>query len=354
MTELLVGTRKGLFVLEGQAPDAFEVAARAFPGETVEHAVRDTRSGRVLASMTSPIYGPKLWYADDPAGEWEQATGVALPEGGDQALERIWVIAPGEDDGAVYAGGDPGVLFESRDGGESWELNRALWEHPSRENWQPGGAGLCVHSIATWPNDPDRLAVGISAAGVWLTDDRGESWRKGNEGLVANYVPEDTPPEKVGLCVHRLHRAPARPERLFMQFHGGVYRSDDAGQTWTDIANGLPSDFAFPLAIDPADPDSAYVIPLTADTDRVTPDGRVRVYETRDAGASWTARGDGLPQEHAYLTILREAFDWAREGDGLELYFGATSGDVFGSGDAGTRWAAVATRLPPVLSVAAG
>jgi photosystem II stability/assembly factor-like uncharacterized protein len=154
--------------------------------------------------------------------------------------------------------------------------------------------------------------------------------------------------------VHRLHRAPARPERLFMQFHGGVYRSDDAGESWNDVAAGLPSDFGFPLAIDPADPDSAYLIPLTADTDRVTPDGRVRVFETRDGGGSWAPRGDGLPQEHAYLTVLREAFDWTGSGGALELYFGATSGDVFGSGDAGATWSETATRLPPVLSVSAG
>ena len=129
-----------------------------------------------------------------------------------------------------------------------------------------------------------------------------------------------------------------------MQFHGGVYRSDDAGETWTDIAEGLPSDFGFPLAIDPADSDSAYVVPLTADTDRVTPDGRVRVYETRDGGESWTPRGEGLPSEHAYLTVLREAFDWTGEGDDLELYLGATSGDLFGSGDAGASWFEAATR----------
>jgi photosystem II stability/assembly factor-like uncharacterized protein len=138
-----------------------------------------------------------------------------------------------------------------------------------------------------------------------------------------------------------------------MQFHGGVYRSDDAGSTWTDIADGLPSDFGFPLALDPADPDSAYVIPLVADVDRVTPDGRVRVYETRDAGATWTPRGDGLPSEDAYLTVLREAFDRVGEGDALELFFGTTSGEVFGSADAGASWYEAATHLPPVHSVAA-
>jgi hypothetical protein len=354
LTELLVGTRKGLIALEGEPGGPFEVAARAFPGETVDYAWRDPRTGRALASTTSPIYGPKVWYADDVAGEWEQAEGVTLPEGGDAALERIWTIVAGEADGTVYAGGDPGVLFESRDGGATWELNRPLWEHPTRRHWQPGGGGLCLHSIVTWPGEPDRLAVGISAAGVWLTDDGGASWRQGNRGLVARYVPDDAPPEQIALCVHRVHRAPGRPERLFLQFHGGVYRSDDAGESWSDIGDGLPSDFGFPLAIDPANPDSAYVIPLAADTDRVTPDSRVRVYETRDAGASWTPRGEGLPQEHAYLTILREAFDWAGEGGSLQLYFGATSGDVFGSADAGATWSTAATRLPPVLSVAAG
>jgi hypothetical protein len=355
MTELLIGTRKGLFVLEGEPGGSFEIATRAFAGEEVEYAVRDPRSGRVLASVTSPFYGPKIWFNDgDPAGEWQQASGVALPEGGDKALERVWVIVPGEAEGLVYAGGDPGVLFESRDGGETWAINRGLWEHPTRPHWMPGGGGLCVHTIVPWPGNPDRLAVAVSAAGVWLTEDGGESWEQGNEGLKAGYIPDEAPPpEQIGLCVHRMHRSPSRPERMFLQFHGGVYRSDDAGRSWTSIADGLPSDFGFPLAVDPADPDAAYVIPLTADVDRVTPDAQVRVFETRDGGASWSARGDGLPARHAYLTVLREALDWRGEGDSLELYFGATSGDVFGSADAGATWSETASRLPPVLSVSA-
>ena len=350
MTDLLLGTKKGLFVLTGEAGDAFAVSARAFAGEPVEYAMRDPRSGRTFASVTSPFYGPKIWWTDDVAGDWTQADGVALPEGGDAALERIWLIVAGEAEGLLYAGGDPGVLFESRDGGLSWALNEALWEHPSRPGWQPGGGGLCLHSIAPWPGDPDRLAVAVSAAGVWLTEDGGASWSRGNEGLKAGYLPDEASEEPVALCVHHLERAQQRPERLFMQFHGGVYRSDDGGASWVSIADGLPSDFGFPLALDPADPDSAYVIPLAADTDRVTPGGRVRVYETRDAGLSWVAR-DALPQDHAYLTVLRLAFAQAGAGAGLELYFGATSGDVLGSSDAGASWFSAARHLPPVYSV---
>jgi photosystem II stability/assembly factor-like uncharacterized protein len=351
MTEVLVGTKKGLFVLQGDPGAPFEIAARAFAGEAVEFAMRDPRNGRYFAATTNAFYGPKLWLTDDPAGEWQEAEGVALPEGGEDSLKRIWTIVPGEEDDLLYAGGDPGVLFESRDGGLHWELNMPFWEQPTRPDWGPGAGGLCLHTISTWPGDPSRLALGISAVGVWLSDDAGKTWRHGNKGLVARYLPEESREGSIALCVHNMHRAPKRPERLFMQFHGGVYRSDDAGESWNDIGSGLPSDFGFPLVVDPDDPDNAYVIPLTADMDRVTPDGRVRVFETRDAGSSWTSRGDGLPAEDAYLTILRQAFGATGAGGGMQLYFGATSGEVFGSGDAGATWSTAATHLPPVYSV---
>jgi photosystem II stability/assembly factor-like uncharacterized protein len=353
VTELVLGTKKGLFVLNGTTASGFEVAARAFAGEPVDYATREPRTGRVFASVSSPFYGPKIWYADDPAGEWTQANGVALPEGGDAALERIWVIAAGETEGLLYAGGDPGVLFESRDGGITWELNAALWNHPTRASWQPGGGGLCLHSIVPWPGDPNRLLVAVSAAGVWLTDDGGHSWRQGNRGLVAGYLPEDASDGEIALCVHHIERSPTQPERLFMQFHGGVYRSDDAGESWVEIGAGLVSDFGFPLAVDPDDPDSAYVIPLQADVDRVTPDGHVRVFETRDGGATWLGHTNGLPQTHAYLTVLRLAFDRVTSGSGLELYFGATSGEVFGSHDGGASWFSAISQLPPIYSLSA-
>jgi photosystem II stability/assembly factor-like uncharacterized protein len=351
MTELLVGTRKGLFVLEGSATSTFELARRAFVGEPVDYAMRDPRSGRFFASVTSPFWGPRIWFTDDLAGEWEPARGVALPKGGKAALKRIWVITAGERAGTLYAGGDPGVLFESRDDGASWELNEALWEHPSRSRWRQDSGGLSVHSIVPWPGDPDRLALAISAAGIWLTQDGGATWEHGNDGIVADYLPEQTRAQAIDLCVHHLERAARRPERLFMQFHGGVYRSDDAGRSWIDIAAGLPHDFGFPIVLDPADPDSAFVIPVTT-SDRVT-DGRVVVWETRDAGSTWTARESGLPQHDAYLSVLRQAFSGSGEAAALELYFGATSGEIFGSADGGASWSSLARRLPAIASVRA-
>lgn len=353
MTDLLVGTKKGLFVLEGDPStgEPFAIATRAFAGDVVEYAIRDRRTGRYFAGVTSGFYGPRVMFTDNPAGEWQQAHGPAFPEGSDTSLERVWRIEPGAADGVLYAGVAPAALFTSRDNGEHWELNEPLWKERLAGEWNPGAGGLALHSICTWPGKPDTLAVGVSAAGVWITEDGGGSWRTGYAGMVPEYVPEEHREGTNALCVHNMHRAPLRPERLFMQFHGNVYRSDDEGGSWTSIREGLPSGFGFPLVIDPADPDCAYVVPLVADVDRVTPDGKLRVHRTRDAGATWTALGDGLPSNEAYLTVLRQAFGSTGEGASQELYVGATSGDVWGSGDAGEHWFAAHERLAPVTSV---
>jgi photosystem II stability/assembly factor-like uncharacterized protein len=352
MTELLVGTRKGLVVLRRKPDSSFEMAVRAFAGEAVDFATRDPRSGRYFASVTTGQFGPHLFYSDDPARPWTQAEGPAFPAGTNAAVERIWVVQPGDGDGELWCGAAPAALFRSGDGGGSWTLVEGLWNVPERAHWEPGAGGLCLHSICPWPGDPARLAVGISTAGVWLTGDGGKTWRRSVGGLVPRYLPEEARKDTHTYCVHNMHRAPRQPATLYMQFHGGVYRSDDAGETWIDIGTGrgLPSDFGFPLVVDPNDPDRAFVIPLSADTDRVTPEGRVRVYETRDRGASWRPLEEGLPQSHAYLTVLRQAF-CTDGGNPLGLYFGAQSGEVFGSLDGGRTWSTIAARLPPILSV---
>ena len=351
MTELLVGTKKGLFVLRGEAGAPFEIATRAFPGDVVEYATRDPRTGRYFASVTSGFYGPRVMYTDDPKGEWEQSKGPAFPEDiPDTTIDRVWIVQPGEADGVLYAGVAPAALFVSTDSGETWELNRALWNVPTRPEWNPGAGGLALHSICPWPGDPEQLAVGISAAGVWLSEDGGESWRTGYQGLVpalrARGPAGDHP-----RALRAQHASGAgRPERLFLQFHGSVYRSDDTGETWNDIKEGLPSGFGFPM-VSTRPTRTAHTSSRSTETSTESRP-RARCGSTRPVtpGDSWTAHGKGLPSNESYLTILRQAF--AHDGGSpLGLYFGATSGDVFGSADAGASWFTVHERLAPVTSV---
>ena len=351
-TELLVGSKKGLIVLRGPRGGRLRPAHRAFPGQVVEYAMRDRRTGTYFASVTHGQFGPHLYSTDDPAGEWREAEGPAFPEGADSSVSRIWVIEPGAADGELWAGVAPAALFHSRDGGASWQLNRALWDHPTRAQWEGGLGGLALHSICPWPGEPRRLAVGISAAGVWLTEDGGDSWARGVDGLVPLYLPEEARRDTLQNCIHKMRRSPIQPETLYMQYHNGVYRSDDGGSHWHDIGvvNGLPSQFGFPLAIHPRDPDRAWVIPLVADVDRVPPDGRLQVWETADRGATWTARVEGLPSEGAFLTVLRQAF-CDDGGDPLGLWFGTESGTLFGSVDAGASWFLAAEHLPKITSV---
>lgn len=351
-TELLLGTKKGLFVLRGARGSRLAVAHREFAGQAVDYACRDPRSGTYFAAMSHGQFGPHLYRAEDPAGQWSEVEGLAFPEDADAAVLRIWVVEPGEGEGELWAGVAPAALFHSTDGGRAWSLNRGLWDVPGRAEWEGGLGGLCLHSICPWPGDPQRLAVGISAAGVWRTEDGGQSWRWGVAGLVPGYLPAEARADTTMFCVHKLLRSPVEPRTLYMQFHGGVYRSDNEGRAWHDIGvkSGLPAEFGFPLVVDPHDADHAFVIPLVADTDRVTPEGRVRVYETTDRGASWRSLEDGLPQKDAYLTVLRQAF--CHDGrDPLGLYFGCRTGDLFGSVDSGASWRSLADHLPPILSV---
>ncbi|MDH3745265.1 MAG: MoaD/ThiS family protein [Acidobacteriota bacterium] len=353
--EILVGTKKGLFILRGDRGGPMEVAPRQFAGQVVEYAMRDRRTGTYFASVTHGQFGPHLYTADDPVGDWEQAEGPAFPEGTDASVDRIWVIEEGVEDGVLWAGVAPAALFRSEDNGRTWALNRALWDEPSRPDWEGGFGGLCLHSICPWPGDANRLTLGISSVGVWRTEDGGNSWSRESSGLVPRYLPEEARADTIMHCVHKIEQSPTETDTFYMQFHGGVYRSDDAGGTWADIGGvgtreGLPADFGFPIVVDPTDPDRAFVIPLVADVDRVTPEGKLRVYETRDRGRSWRARGNGLPQDHAFETVLRQGF--CHDGrDPLGLYFGTESGVVYGSADGGESWTTVGKHLPQIHSV---
>lgn len=351
---LLVGTRRGLFrALAGPDRERWAIDGPHIAGYEIYHAVLDPRDGRTgWAAARHDVWGTHVYRTVDGGRSWEPlAARPAFPRDEAREVRAIWHLAPDRRGGTarLWAGVEPAGLFESRDGGASWRWVASLQRHPSSETWQPAKGGLALHSIQPDPTREGRLYVALSAGGCYRSDDDGDSWTPVNRGVRADFLPEPLP--EAGQCVHALRAHPARPGRLYQQNHCGTYRSDDAGETWSEISEGLPSDFGYVVGLDPSDPERAWVIPEASSHMRAVCDARLRVYETADGGRSWTARTEGLPQEHAYVTVLREAMDT----DGLEpcgVYFGTATGHLYASRD-GTSWRAVAAHLPKILSVSA-
>jgi photosystem II stability/assembly factor-like uncharacterized protein len=277
---------------------------------------------------------------------------VKYPKDTGASLERVWQLQPAgaEAPGVVYAGTEPGGLFRSADGGETFELVRPLWDHPTREKWEPGGGGLAVHTVVTDPRDARSVTVAVSAGGVYRTADGGASWAPSNSGVQVVFQPDRYP--EFGQCVHKVARDAVDPDRLYLQNHWGVYRSDDGGATWSDIGAGLPSDFGFAVAAHPTRGGTAYLFPITADADRVPAENRCRVYRTSDAGATWEPLSAGLPAADHYGTVLRDAL-CTDDADPAGVYFGNRNGEVFASADEGESWTQLTAHLPDVLCVRA-
>jgi len=250
----------------------------------------------------------------------------------------------------VYAGTQPSALFRSTDRGETFEMVRSLWDHPHREQWGAGYGGQAIHTILPGVTDPNAMSVAMSTGGVYQTSDGGQSWAPANVGVKAYFLPDPWP--EFGQCVHKVARHPDRPERMFIQNHHGVYRTDDGGAHWTSIADGLPSDFGFPIAVDPHDPDSVYVFPLVADAERIPPGGRPRVWRSDDAGETWTELSKGLPEDGFYAGVMRDALT-VDTSDPTGVYFGSRDGSVFASNDRGESWTLVVEHLPDVMCVRA-
>jgi BNR/Asp-box repeat protein len=374
---LLVGTMKGAFVLRSdKARQDWEVGGPYFPGRAIYAMTYDDRNGRhrLWAAVNSSFWGSYLSSSDDFGKTWTEpeAYGVKFPQkepaaaapmqdanpasnpaaGADPALKQIWQITLGHPDepDTLYCGVEPAALFKSTDAGETWSLVQGLYDHPHRSQWMPGGGGLCLHTILPDPSNAKRLFVAISTGGVYRTDDGGETWQPRNNGVRAQFLPPDQRYPEWGQCVHKIVSHPTNPQRLFLQNHWGLYRSDDGADSWVDIANGVPSDFGFAMEIDPNDALSAFIIPVESDEFRCTPEGKLRVYRTRNAGESWEPLSNGLPQDHALETILRDGLST----DGLKptgIYFGTRNGKLFGSNDAGESWASIEDSLPAIVCV---
>ena len=354
-TLVLVGTTKGAFVFSSDAArERWTVDGPHFPGEAVYSIAYDQRSGRsrLLVGVHSNHWGATIRLSDDLGATWTgpERQAVRFPEDSGLSLAQVWQILPGRADepDVVYCGVEPAALFRSDDAGESWAPVDGLLHHEHRPRWMPGGGGLCLHTIVLDPKNRDRMAIAISTAGFYRTDDGGATWRPRNGGVRAVFLPDKYP--EFGQCVHKVPHHPSRPERLFLQNHWGLYRSDDWGDSWNDVANGVPSDFGFAIQSHPHEPDTVYAIPIQSDEFRVVPGGQLRVFRSRDAGGSWQPLGNGLPQANAYESVLRDGLAVDTH-DPAGVYFGTRSGKLYGSATAGEQWTELADSLPPICCV---
>lgn len=351
---LLVGTTKGAFILRSNSRRRrWEVGGPYFHGHAVYALAYDSRGDqqRIWAS-TSSYWGTLLRSSDDFGKSWTnpQQAPIRFPPDTGVSLKNIWQITPGrpEEPNVLYCGVEPAALFESRDAGETWSLVRGLFDHPHRPRWVPGNGGLALHSIVLDPSNSQRMYVAISSGGVYRTDDGGRTWTAQNRGIRAMFQPDKYP--EFGQCVHKIALHPSRPERLFLQNHWGLYRSDNHADSWIDIANGVPSDFGFVVVMHPRNPDCVYVVPVESDQFRCACDGHLRVYRTRNAGASWEALSRGLPQKQAYETVLRDSMT-ADSLDPAGFYLGTRSGQLFESVDDGKTWQKIMEGLPSITCV---
>jgi len=351
-TTLLVGTKRGLFIVRGDGKRMeWKISAAHLMGREVYHAITDPRDGSLWAATGHAVWGAHIHHSTDGGETWE--TLETAPHHSDKrGLKAIWFLAPGPADEpeTMYAGIEPAGLFVTKDRGRTWKAVKSLNDHETKKTWQESGGGLALGSIQIDPRDPKRMYCAISAGGVYRTDDGGKTWTPCNKGVRASFLPEPYPVR--GQCVHKLVMHPLDPDRLYQQNHCGVYRSDDRGESWIEITSNLPSDFGYALTVDPTNVDVAFVIPEESSHMRATVEGKLRVYRTRDGGRNWEPLKRGLPQEHAYVSVLRDAIahDLAEP---VGVYFGTSSGQLFVSSNRGETWRMAAGFLPRILSVTA-
>ncbi len=360
---LLVGTRKGAFLLtaDGARKD-WKVSGPYFAGWEIYHLKGSpVDPNRIYASQSSGWFGQIVQRSDDGGVTWNAVGNKFVYDGvagthqwydgtpHPWEFKRVWHLEPSlKDCNTLYAGAEDAALFRSSDGGESWQELSGLRQHGTGPSWQPGAGGMCLHTILLDPTNPERIYIAISAAGAFRSDDGGASWKPINQGLYSKYIPNPT--AEVGHCVHHISMHPAHPERLFMQKHWDVMRSDNAGDSWQKISGDLPTDFGFAIDVHAHEPETIYVVPIKSDQEHFPLEGRLRVYRSRTGGGEWEPLTVGLPQNNCYVNVLRDAMA-VDQLDTCGVYFGTTGGQVYGSADSGDTWQTIVHDLPAVLSV---